>query len=171
VRSGGGLVDGPGSSAAPPRRRLVTDPEGAVFGLCALDDPAAVEVIDENGSVWWMEVLSNAPAGARDFYGGLLQWQFTEKPLPPHASYIVGRRGGTAVGGILPIGSGWGTAPRWQLLFRVDDLGWSTQQAVDAGGRVEFGPLDIPSAGVTTSVRDPDGALYVLMQPHPRPAA
>jgi len=58
-----------------------------------------------------------------------------------------------------------------QLLFRVEDLAWSTQQVVDAGGRVEFGPLDVPSAGVTTSVRDPHGALYVLMQPHPRTAA
>ena len=72
------------------------------------------------------------------------------------AARLVSRRParGTAAGGILPIGKGWGTSPRWQLLFRVDDLVRSTQQVVDAGGRVEFGPLDVPSAGVTTSVRD-----------------
>jgi len=170
ARSGGTIFDGSPASS-PGNRRLLRDPGGAVLGLCGLDDAAAVELIDEPGSVWWMEVLSHTPARARDFYGTLLQWQFTETPLPPLASYLVGRRGGTAVGGILPIGPGWGTSPRWQLLFRVEDLAWSTQQVVDAGGRVEFGPLDVPSAGVTTSVRDPHGALYVLMQPHPRTAA
>ena len=171
ARSGATVLEGSADSSPGNRRRLVRDPGGAVLGLCGLDDAAAVELIDEPGSVWWMEVLSHTPARARDFYGGLLQWQFTEKPLPPHASYLVGRRGGTEAGGILPIGRGWGTSPRWQLLFHVDDLARSTQQVVDAGGRVEFGPLDVPSAGVTTSVRDPHGSLYVLMQPHPQSAA
>ena len=135
------------------------------------DDAAALELMDEPGSVWWMEVLIQRPRGPREFYGTVLQWQFTEKPLPPHPSYLVGRRGGTQAGGILPIGPGWGTPPRWQLLFHVDDLDCSTPQVVAAGGRVEFGPLDVPSAGMMTSVRDPHGALYVLTQPHPRSAA
>ena len=171
ARSGGTVLDGGAEPSPENGRRMVRDSAGAVLGLCGLDDAAAVELIDEPGSVWWIEVLSHTPARARDFYGALLQWQFTETPLPPHASYLVGRRGGTAAGGILPIGPGWGTSPRWQLLFRVDDLTRSTQQVVDAGGRVEFGPLDVPSAGLTTSVRDPHDSLYVLMQPHPRPAA
>ena len=127
--------------------------------------------MDEPGSVWWMEALSNAPDIARTFYGTVLQWQFAAKPLPPHPSYLVGRRGETQAGGILPIGAGWNTPPRWQLLFRVDDLDRSTAQVTAAGGSVEFGPLDVPTAGILTSVRDPDGALYVLTQPHPRSAA
>jgi len=171
VRSGGRLVDAAAKSAPAGRRRLVTDPDGAVLGLCPPDDPAALELMDEPGSVWWMEVLSNAPDVARTFYGSVLQWQFTTKPLPPHPSYLVGRRGETQAGGILPIGAGWNTPARWQLLFRVDDLDCSTAQVTAAGGSVEFGPLDVPTAGILTSVRDPHGALYVLTQPHPRSAA
>ena len=171
VHSGGSLVDPPARSASDGRRRLVTDPDGAVLGLCLPDDAAALELMDEPGSVWWMEVLSNAPDVARAFYATVLQWQFTAKPLPPHPSYLVGRRGDIQAGGILPIGAGWNTAPRWQLLFRVDDLDRSTAQVAAAGGSVELGPLDVPTAGILTSVRDPHGALYVLAQPHPRSAA
>ena len=91
--------------------------------------------MDEIRSVWWMEVLSHAPGVLREFYRQVLQWQFTEKPLPSHPAYLVARRGDTLAGGILPIGPDWGTAPRWQLLFHVDDLEHSTRQVVAAGGR------------------------------------
>jgi predicted enzyme related to lactoylglutathione lyase len=171
VRNGGSLVEAPAGSTPDGRRRLVMDPDGAVLGLCPPDDAAALELMDEPGSVWWMEVLANAPDVARTFYGTVLQWQFTARPLPPHPSYLVGRCGDTQAGGILPIGSGWNTPPRWQLLFRVDDLECSTAQVEAAGGSIEFGPLDVPTAGILTSVRDPHGALYVLTQPHPRSAA
>jgi predicted enzyme related to lactoylglutathione lyase len=170
ARSGGMLVDGP-ESGADSRRRLIRDPDGAVLGLCGPGDVAAAELTDDSGSVWWMEVLTHVPDVLRGFYGAVLGWTFSAQPLPPHSSYIIGRQGGTPVGGILPIGPGWGTPPRWQCLFRVDDLTWSTAMVVEAGGTVEFGPLDVPSAGILTSMRDPDGALYVLMQPHDRSAA
>ena len=48
-----------------------------------------------------MEVLSHTPARARDSTA-LLQWQFPEKPLPPHASYL----------------SAGGTEPRLMGFFR-----------------------------------------------------
>src|SRR6187455_323046 len=64
ARSGGTIFDGSPASS-PGNRRLLRDPGGAVLGLCGLDDAAAVELIDEPGSVWWMEVLSHTPARAR----------------------------------------------------------------------------------------------------------
>ena len=67
--------------------------------------------------------------------------------------------------GFLPIGRDWGVTPRWQVLFAVEDLERSTGMVVKAGGRVEFGPLDVPRAGRLTSVRDPQGALFVLIEP------
>ncbi len=70
ARSGATVLEGRADASPGIRRRLVRDPGGAVLGLCGLDDAAAVELIDEPGSVWWMEVLSHTPARARDFYGG-----------------------------------------------------------------------------------------------------
>ena len=96
----------------------------------------------------------------------LFGWQFTEQPLAPHPRYVVWKRGEKSVGGLLPIGPGWNSAPRWQVLFQVDDLEAAVRRVVDAGGTCEFGPLDVPRAGLLTSVRDPGGALHVLVQPH-----
>jgi uncharacterized protein len=147
---------------------LVKDPEGAVIGLCTRKDDHSTTLIDGAGTIWWAEVLAQTPSVLQEFYAHLFQWHSTEQPLAPHPLYVVWKRGEKAVGGLLPIGDGWEVFPRWQVLFRVDDLQTSTERVRAAGGAVEFGPLDVPRAGVLTSVRDPGGAVFVLVQPHSR---
>jgi predicted enzyme related to lactoylglutathione lyase len=144
---------------------VISDPEGAIIGLCTSDEEAAT-LIEGAGSIWWAEVLARTPSVLRQFYSDLFRWQVTEQPLAPHPLYIVWKRGEKSVGGLLPIGEGWDVAPRWQVLFQVDDLDASVRKAVAAGGAAEFGPLDVPRAGLFTTVRDPRGALLVLAQPH-----
>ena len=148
------------------RRAVITDPEGAVIGLCAPNDDQAVTLTEGVGTIWWAEVLANTPSVLQEFYRGLFGWQFTEQPLEPHPLYVVWKRGEKSVGGLLPIGPGWNSSPRWQVLFQVDNLDAAVGRVVDAGGTCEFGPLDVPRAGLLTSVRDPRGALHVLVQPH-----
>ena len=148
------------------RRAVIADPEGAVIGLCAQNDDQAVALTEGVGTIWWAEVLSNNPSLLQEFYRRLFGWQFTEQPLAPHPRYVVWKRGEKSVGGLLPIGPGWNSSPRWQVLFQVDDLEAAVRRVVDAGGTCEFGPLDVPRAGLLTSVRDPGGALHVLAQPH-----
>jgi predicted enzyme related to lactoylglutathione lyase len=144
---------------------VIKDPDGAIFSLCATDAPDVATMTDGPGTIWWVEVLAKVPAALTRFYGGLLQWHFDEQPLDPHPVYVTWLRADRPVGGLLPIGPGWNTPPRWQVLFQVDDLEAATARVVDAGGLVEFGPLDVPRAGRLTSVRDPNGALHVLVQP------
>ena len=148
------------------RRSVITDPEGAVIGLCTADDDQTASLTEGAGTIWWAEVLAQTPSVLRTFYGRLFQWQFTERPLAPHPLYGVWKRGEKAVSGMLPIGEDWNTSPRWQVLFQVDDLDASVARVVAAGGTAELGPIDVPRAGRLTSVRDPRGALHVLVQPH-----
>jgi uncharacterized protein len=147
---------------------VIKDPEGAVIGLCSLKSDHTATLTEGAGTIWWAEVLAQTPSILQEFYANLFQWHSTEQPLAPHPLYVVWRRGEKAVGGLLPIGDGWEVFPRWQVLFQVDDLLASTEKVSAAGGTVEFGPLDIPRAGVLTSVRDPGGAVFVLVQPHSR---
>ena len=156
ARAGGTVVDG----------SVITDPEGAVIGLCAANDEQAAALTEGVGTIWWAEVLARTPSVLQAFYTRLFEWQFTEQPLAPHPLYVVWRRGEKAVGGLLPIGADWNVPPRWQVLFEVDDLQASVARVSAAGGEAEFGPLDVPRAGLLTSVRDPHGALFVLVQPH-----
>ncbi len=166
VNAGGTLADSTIDPQDADRRAVITDPEGAVIGLCAPNDDQAVALTEGVGTIWWAEVLANTPSVLQEFYRGLFGWQFTEQPLEPHPLYVVWKRGEKSVGGLLPIGPGWNSSPRWQVLFQVDNLDAAVGRVVDAGGTCEFGPLDVPRAGLLTSVRDPRGALHVLVQPH-----
>ena len=115
--------------------------------------------------MWWVEALTNNSQRLESFYGGLFQWRFDRQSLSPHPVYITSALGSEAVAGFLPMGPDWGVTPRWQVIFEVEDLERSTEQVLTAGGRVEVGPLDVPRAGRLTSVRDPQGALFVLIEP------
>jgi hypothetical protein len=50
------------------------DPEGALFGMWEPTPHQGAQLTDEVGSLWWIEVLSNDVARARDFYGRLSGW-------------------------------------------------------------------------------------------------
>jgi predicted enzyme related to lactoylglutathione lyase len=166
VQAGGTIANTSIDSHDAGRRSVITDPEGAVIGLCAADDEQAATLTTGTGTIWWAEVLAQTPSVLQEFYTRLFRWQSTEQPLAPHPLYVVWKRGEKAVGGLLPIRDGWNISPRWQVLFQVDDLEASVARVVAAGGTAEFGPLDVPRAGLLTSVRDPRGALHVLVQPH-----
>jgi predicted enzyme related to lactoylglutathione lyase len=147
------------------------DPEGAVFGTCVIDDPRAVTLMTGPGSIWWVEVLTHRTAEAKAFYRDFFGWTFVERaPLPPHPLYIICMRGMEQAAGILPIGPGWDRDVRWQVLFEVEDLEASTSVVVDAGGSIDFGPLDVHNSGLITSFHDPGGALFLLAQPYRRAA-
>ena len=147
------------------------DAEGAVFGTCAGNDPRAVTLTSGPGSIWWVEALTHKAADAKAFYRDFFGWTFVERaPLDPHPLYIVCMRGVDQAAGLLPIGPGWNSDARWQVLFEVEDLQASTSAVLDGGGMIDFGPLDVLSSAVITSFHDPDGALFFLAQPYKRAA-
>jgi uncharacterized protein len=145
---------------------VFADLEGAMLGVCD-DDRHAVSAWDVPGSVWWVEVLAHMPAALEAFYGGVFGWASRSRPLDPHPVYVVWTCDGQPVAGLLPIHPDWDVVPRWQVLFAVDDLTGAVARVERAGGAVEFGPLDIPGVTTLTSVRDPQGHLFVLSQPRP----
>ena len=60
--------------------------------------------------------------------------------------------------------------PHWQVYFLVDDLDEAVGRIGSAGGRVIFGPIDIPSGRLAVAF-DPQEALVGLIEsryPEPR---
>ena len=100
---GATLVD---TADVPGLARLATlrDPEGAMFGLWQPAPHQGAQLTDEVGSLWWIEVLSNDVAGAREFYGRLFGWTSVDTSFEPFAAYTVFKRGDVQEGGLLPIG-------------------------------------------------------------------
>jgi predicted enzyme related to lactoylglutathione lyase len=148
--------------------RLATfrDPEGALFGLWQPAPHQGAQLTEDVGSLWWIEVLSNNVAGAREFYGRLFGWISVDTSFEPFAAYTVFKRGDGQEGGILPIGRDWEVSPTWNSIFAVADCNATLERAKALGGSVIF-VHTVPKHGRIGSLRDPGGAVFVMRGPVP----
>ena len=147
--------------------RLATrDPEGARFGLWQPAPYQGAALMEEVGSLWWIELLSNNVSGAREFYGGLLGWTSVETSFEPFESYTVFKREDVQEGGILPIGHGWDISPVWNSIFEVADCDATITRGKELGGSEVF-VHTVPKHGRIGSLRDPGGAVFVIRGPVP----
>lgn len=140
------------------------DAEGAVFGLWQPAPHQGAQLTEVVGSLWWIEVLSNNVAGARDFYGRLFGWTSADTSFEPFAAYTIFKRGEVQEGGILPIGPDWEVSPRWNTIFSVDNCDSTIEHAKALGGAQVF-VHTVPKAGRIGLLNDPGGALFVVRGP------
>jgi predicted enzyme related to lactoylglutathione lyase len=140
------------------------DPEGALFGMWEPAPHQGAQLTDEAGSLWWIEVLSNDVAGARDFYGRLFGWTSIDTSFEPFATYTVFRRGDVQEAGILPIGRDWDVSPRWNAIFAVSDCDATLERAKPLGGSTMF-VHTVPKYGRIGSLSDSGGATFVIRGP------
>jgi predicted enzyme related to lactoylglutathione lyase len=148
------------------RIATICDPEGAVFGLWQPAPHQGAEITEDVGSLWWIEVLSNNVAGARDFYQRLFGWNSVDTSFEPFATYTVFKRGDEQEAGLLPIGHDWGVPPRWNAIFSLDACDAVIERATAIGGRSLF-VHTVPTAGRIGSLSDSGGAVFVIRGPVP----
>ncbi|HYI38351.1 MAG TPA: VOC family protein [Thermoleophilaceae bacterium] len=103
-------------------------------------------------------------ATARDFYGGLLGWDFENvSPGGDAPPYHMAKLGGLTVAGI-------GTQPEqdwdpvWNTYVSVPDADATATAVADAGGQVLMAPFDIGPAGRMAVFADPQGAEFCVWQ-------
>lgn len=144
---------------------IVRDPAGGVVGFWEPNGHQGARVLDEPGTIWWVELLTREVAVAKTFYAKLLGWRAVDT-LKYGIRYSVFKRGHESLAGLLPIGADWGPlAPRWQILFAVADCDAAIARATSLGATVVFGPNDIPNAGRGAVIADPFDGIFVVMQP------
>lgn len=145
---------------------VVRDTEGAGFGLWQPSPAEGVECTDEVGSLWWIEVLSDDPPRAKQFYSSLFGWGTRETAFEPFEAYTVFERDGSQEAGVLPIGADWGVAPHWNSIFAVDDCDATIRRACQLGGSAGF-VHTVPKHGRVGSIIDPNGTWCWLRGPIP----
>src|SRR5690606_39509676 len=70
------------------RYALLTDPQGAKFGVYASDAPAQKEKAPQRGEFSWHELAAADAAAALDFYGQVFGWELIDKhDMGPMAFY------------------------------------------------------------------------------------
>jgi predicted enzyme related to lactoylglutathione lyase len=139
------------------RVAMVRDPAGAVVSLSQPGENFGAELVNEDGTWTWNELVSDDLAAGRDFYVELFGWSATDAPGPfPRTTFTLGE---------LLIGGGHAPAPqedptpRWSVSFWVGDADQAAARAQELGGTVLLPPMDIP-VGRFTIVADPQGAVF-----------
>ncbi|WP_411109074.1 VOC family protein [Streptomyces sp. c-19] len=170
VRERGGTVGvGPVAFPAGGRAALLSDREGAVFGVWDGDVLAEWSVGAERSPAW-LELHTANAFDAALFYGEVLGWGQGESDGCCDISYeedqVVLRRRGRPVarlnsGPIEEAAPKPQLRPRWLVHFKVLDLEAAVARALEKGGSTVTGP-DWGGGGRQVTLRDPDGGLFTL---------
>jgi predicted enzyme related to lactoylglutathione lyase len=110
-----------------------------------------------NRFVHGVELQTQDPDAAKEFYKGLFAWTFEDIPEMKYSRF--GMQG--AEGGVMknPLAQ---SASHWVPYFLVDDVSRTTAHARKLGAKVEIDVTEIPGHGWFSLVTDPTGATFGL---------
>jgi predicted enzyme related to lactoylglutathione lyase len=117
------------------------------------------------GTPIWFELNASDQDAAQNFYQAVAGWRITPSPMPEHGGYRIAEADGIPVAGLrqtMPEEPG---HPGWAVYFATGDVDALAARAVDLGGRIPFGPVDIPHVGRFAMVSDPQGVVFAAMSP------
>ncbi|MBN1880819.1 MAG: VOC family protein [Deltaproteobacteria bacterium] len=110
-----------------------------------------------------IELTSDDPVRAKEFYGKLLDWTLEDIPMEGDVYTLihVGDRG--AGGGIMKTPAP-GIPTRWLPYIEVDDVAKKTALTTSLGGRVEMEKTEVPGIGWFAVITDPTGGVVGLWE-------
>jgi uncharacterized protein len=168
-RAGGSVVLHPLDAAPAGRAAVLTDPEGAVFGVWEARERKGAQLVNDAGAWSWTNLNTGSPERAKTFYSAVFGWQietmgsgngaFTMFRVP---GYVGGKPEQPVprdvVAGISPL-DGAGVPPHWSVDFWVDDVDDTARNALALGGRVVLEPYNTEIARQAV-LADPQGAVF-----------
>jgi predicted enzyme related to lactoylglutathione lyase len=124
-----------------------------------------MEAVDVRGRFVWHELMTRDAATAKSFYSKLTGWKPKAWPLDPSYTICHSDHGPTA--GIFPMTADIPAEvpPHWLNYVGTRDVDGTAEAAVRAGGSVMKGPEDIEGAGRFAVLKDPQGALFAILDP------
>jgi uncharacterized protein len=98
---------------------------------------------------------------AKEFYGQLFGWTFTDNPMPMGV-YSTFQPDKAPGGGMATMP---GAPTGWLAYVGVDDIHAGTKKAVMLGAQATVDSVEIPNVGWFSVLIDPTGAKIALFQP------
>ena len=114
------------------------------------------------GRFVWYELMTTDPSAAQSFYTQLTGWKTQSWEGGP-APYSLWMNGEMPVGGLTQLAEEakqQGAPPNWLGYISTPDVDATSGQVADRGGRVAFGPTDIPTVGRVAVLGDAQGAMF-----------
>lgn len=115
-----------------------------------------------HGQFVWYELMTSNAAGAKGFYPAVAGWGTEDWP---HSQYTMWTSGGIPLGGIVQLRQDQmqqGMRSAWMPYIEAGDVDETARKAASIGGRVLFGPQDIPGTGRFAVIGDPQGAVFAI---------
>jgi predicted enzyme related to lactoylglutathione lyase len=147
-----------------------TDPTGAEFAVWEARDMDGLEVVNEPGTLSWIELYTTDAAAAKDFYRTVLSWDTRDMPMGPDVVYsIAGPAGGgetTMHGGIMQLPEEHmrrGSSSEWHPYFEVEDCDAVVARAQERGATVIIPAVDAEGVGRLAMFLDPFGAPFAVL--------
>ena len=151
------------------RFAVLADPQGATF---ALYKPVVGQppTSDDAGlaDFSWHELATTNWRAAWDFYHALFGWEKTEAmDMGAAGIYQMYRRGGgggggPTLGGMYDKSAEMPAPPHWLCYVTVPSADKAATTVKRLGGRVIYGPADVPGGGRIAQCLDPQGAMFAV---------
>jgi uncharacterized protein len=142
------------------------DPQGATISLFKPQQPMAPHDTTKPGEFSWNEHMAKDHQKAFGFYAELFGWQkITEMDMGPQGKYLIYGQGEKQYGGMMTITSDMPMPPCWIYYANVTDLDGALDKVKNRGGKVTFGPMEVPGGTRVAMFIDPQGAAFALHEP------
>ena len=124
-----------------------------------------MEAVDVRGRFVWHQLMTRDVPGSKKFYSGLMAWKTQAWPLDP--TYTVCLAADIPVAGIMEIPADLPAEvpSHWLQYVGTRDVDGTADAAVRAGGSVVKPPSDMAGAGRYAVLKDPQGALFAIIDP------
>jgi predicted enzyme related to lactoylglutathione lyase len=147
------------------RLAVLTDPQGAAFGVHATSAEPRPEAEPSVGEFSWHELATNVdPATAFAFYSELFGWDVLgQHDMGAMGQYLLFGRNGIQRGGMLNKGEMGRPGPAyWVGYVSVADIDSAVEGAKSARGSLLNGPMDVPGGDRVAQLTDPHGAFFAV---------
>lgn len=168
VEQAGGTVRAPAMDVMEfGRMAQFTDPSGGRFAAWQPGQTTGFGVVNDPGSVSWVELHTTDGPGAIAFYKQALDWIVTDMPMGPSVVYHVLSAAGTSpddnpgFGGIMAMDEF--PAVLWRPYFEVADTDAVLAKAVGLGATAMMAAETVPGVGRMAELVDPLGARFAII--------
>lgn len=115
-----------------------------------------------SGQFVWYELMTSDSSSALRFYPAVTGWGTDEFDKVQYTEWTADD---VPLGGVVQLTSEQmehGVPSHWLPYISVDDVNAAAAQAASLGGRLSFGPHDIPGTGRFAVLADPQGASFAI---------
>jgi predicted enzyme related to lactoylglutathione lyase len=146
------------------RMAVAMDPQGAAFSIWQAMDHIGSRIVNEPGSLTWVELATRDVEAAFAFYSAVFGWGRNDTETAG-MRYTELQVGGRSVAGMLGMTDQWpaDVPPHWMPYFAVADTDATAGLAQELGGKVTVPPTDIPP-GRFALLNDPQGGFFSVIR-------